>query len=196
MLIEKEKYDEEKVSERAKDSSFDTFKSVSVKNLTGHKISVLYKQEIKGYEFDFERRPHIFYTLFIENFSRAVLQELMRHDDLLAATVKSSRFTLKELKDEEINVESIKKYVISPEDDEIKESQKNSLTTIKNLLNKNVKIDKIKYMLPEGYKTKAVLTYNVKNLKNLIKLRTESNTKVLWEFYELAELIRKITEKI
>jgi len=196
MLIEKEKYDEKKVFEETENSSIETFESVNMENRTGHKVSVLYKQQISGYKFDFERRPHVFYTLFIENFSRAVLQEIIRHDDLLAATVKSSRFTLKELKEEKADVESMKKYVISPENDEIKESQIKSLATIKNLLNKNVKIDKIKYMLPEGYKTKAVLTYNVKNLDNLIKLRTESSTKVLWEFYELAELIRKIKKEV
>lgn len=191
MIVNKKKYNERDIAKYANDSLFEIFKTNTMENDIGHKTAILYKQEIKGYEFDFCRRPHVFYTFFIEYFSRAVLQEIIRHDDLLAATVKSSRFTLKELKNFEITKENMKKYIVTPNEEKIKLIQKKSLNDIKNLLNDNVKIDKIKYILPEGYKTKAVLTYNIKNLNNLINLRTESNTKVLWEFYELANLLKK-----
>ena len=44
---------------------------------------------------------HIFYNFHIEGISRACLQEMMRHRHRASPSVKSTRYTLKELKQEE-----------------------------------------------------------------------------------------------
>jgi thymidylate synthase (FAD) len=42
---------------------------------------------------------HLFYTFYVQGISRALLQELARHR-IASLSVKSTRYTLKELKDE------------------------------------------------------------------------------------------------
>ena len=52
----------------------------------------------------------------------------------------------------------------------------------------------MKYALPEGYKTTAVITYNIDNLENLIRLRTEG--KVFDEFKQTAFVMQKILDDL
>jgi thymidylate synthase (FAD) len=164
------------------------------------KIKPLYYYNVNDFKCDFSRRKHEFATFEIKGISRAFLQEIVRHDDLFAGTVKSTRFTLKELQEINDGDEKFAKFLSihkesKPEEREkIFRIQKESLKTIKDLLNGGAKRDIVKYALPEGYKTTAVITYNIDNLENLIRLRTEG--KVFDEFKQTAFVMQKILDDL
>jgi len=128
---------------------------------------------------------HVYYTFKIDGISRALLQELVRHR-IASYSVKSTRYTLTELKkDENIDVD---KYCVTeylPEN--IKSDLLNSLLIIKKLLNEGWANDKVKYLLPEAYKTNVIMSINARSLRNLFKLRTDK--RALKEFQDLARNI-------
>jgi len=168
------------------------FEKTIKENEHGHKVELLF-----FYKFvtnaEFERRPHSFYSFRISGISRALLQELVRHDDLLAITVKSTRYTLKELKNEDIfekNEEGLKKakkyLVFQPA---ISRGQIEELNILKRYIDKGLANDITKYLLPESYRTECIITLNENNLKNLLKLRLDKAA--LWEFQSLAKLIKE-----
>lgn len=128
---------------------------------------------------------HISYNFKISGISRALLQELARHR-IASLSVKSTRYTLRELKN--INADEAKQYLVKISD-EIDEYNKLRLMTIKELLNKSFSNDELKYLLPEAFKTEVMLTINARSLKNLLELRLSS--KALKEFRELAKEIYK-----
>lgn len=136
---------------------------------------------------------HIVAQFEISNVSRLLLQELARHR-MASITVKSTRYTLKELKDEEpfdcstmINfMESMiraKKYLVYPQDlityipDEkdqlVNKAQIMALEQLRSLVAAGISNDKIKYVLPESYKTELSWTINFRSLRNFLKLRTD-----------------------
>jgi len=170
-----------------------TFHTISYENELRHRVELLYHYSIKK-DMDFERRPHSFYTLRLSGFSRALLQELVRHDDLLAITVKSTRYTLKELKNEsafeknEIGLKEANKYLLLQP--VISRAQIEELNILKRHIDAGLSNDIVKYLLPESYRTECIITLNENNLKNLIKLRTDKSA--LREFQSLAKLIEKI----
>ena len=163
-------------------------------NEEGHKVELLYNYKVSSFG-TFERRPHSFYTIRLSGFSRALLQELVRHDDLLAITAKSTRYTLKELKDEShfrsfsvYDEERAKKYLY-PLNNIFKEQIK-ELEILREELEKGTSNDITKYLLPESYRSEVILTLNENNLKNLLKLRLDKSA--LLEFQKLSKLIEKI----
>jgi len=148
----------------------------------------------------------IFVTLKFKNISRALLQELMRHDDYIAATIKSTRYTLKELKNEQefiwqapidhgriinrFDFERAKKYVKLTDDELTNKVIVTELEDLRKLLLSGRSNDIAKFALPEAYLTEGVLTIPLRNLDNMIKLRDSKDA--LWEFQEVAKDLRKI----
>jgi len=153
---------------------------------------------------------HLVYTFDITAFSRAVLQELSRHR-MASPTVKSTRYTLSELKDEppftptsmgqdlqilnedtEIALEDTEiyqrasKYVKFTGDNMIDWIIIRQLENLRYVVaeKKGKANDKTKYVLPDAYLTSEVLTINARSLQNLLSLRTDKSA--LWEFRDLA----------
>ena len=149
-----------------------------------------------------------FVSLRIKNISRAMLQELVRHDDFLSPTIKSTRYTLKELKDEDdfsdviplepgilsrkYDFERAKKYVKLTGNDVVDRVIVRQLDSLRVLINSSISNDIVKYALPEAYLTEGVFTLPIRNLKNMIKLRTDKSA--LWEFQEVAKQLEKVLE--
>jgi len=151
---------------------------------------------------------HLVYTFDITGFSRAVLQELSRHR-LTSPTVKSTRYTLAELKEEEPfgglsitddfyakvkegGLESTETYIRASKYIKFTGVYEIDWTLIQQLenlrylvaLKKGKDNDRVKYSLPECYLTQEVLTINARSLQNLLSLRSDKSA--LWEIRELA----------
>ena len=124
---------------------------------------------------------HLSYSFDIDGISRACLQELARHR-VASYTVKSSRYTLQELKT--AKDEDIQNFCINVSDD-INSINGLQLMTIRKLLLLGMSNDVAKYMLPEAYKTSLVMTINARALQNFLTLR--SNKHALKEIQELAK---------
>ena len=133
---------------------------------------------------------HISYNFKIRGISRALLQDLARHR-LASLSVKSTRYTLRELKN--VNADDLKNYLVKISDS-IDEYNKFRLATMQALMNEqNLSNDELKYLLPEAFKTELMLTINARSLRNLLELRLSS--KALKEFRELAKaLYRELPE--
>ena len=121
---------------------------------------------------------HLVYSFDIKGISRACLQELARHR-MASLSVKSTRYTLKELNKEfnflPFNAENIKraeKYIVLQDDDFINENAINALENLRKAILKGIANDKAKYLIPECYKTELVLTINARSLQNFLQLRT------------------------
>ena len=140
---------------------------------------------------------HLVYTFDINGISRACLQELARHR-MASYSVKSTRYTLKELKDEKefdceltADIERASKYIVIIGNSKIDKYTVSSLNYIRDcLIHSN---DITKYMLPEAYKTSLVMTINARSLQNFLALRTSKHA--LWEIRDLAnEMYNKLPE--
>ena len=133
---------------------------------------------------------HLVYTFDIDGISRACLQEVARHR-MASYSVKSTRYTLKELRDEEYfsNDSGVEpnffNYCIDVSPD-INQANANALDNILYYLEsgKELTNDKLKYLLPEAYKTSLVMTINARSLQNFLELRTDKSA--LWEIRDLA----------
>ena len=123
---------------------------------------------------------HLSYSFDIDGVSRACLQEICRHR-VSSYTVKSSRYTLQELKT--AKDEDIQNFCISISDD-INSINGLQLMTIRKLLLLGMTNDVAKYMLPEAYKTSLVMTINARALQNFLTLRVSKHA--LKEIQELA----------
>lgn len=148
---------------------------------------------------------HIFYTFRIKNISRALLQEVVRHQHLISYSVKSSRYTLKEVKEhpgfeepfttyledgkKEFDIDSAKEtakeFLLFDGDNLVDKYSIYALENLRKILVAGVSNDHAKYCLPESYKTEVRMTINVNALNNFIKLR--NNKAALWEAQLLAK---------
>ena len=140
---------------------------------------------------------HLSYSFDIDGISRACLQELARHR-ISSFSVKSTRYTLKELKNEEsmwfdapkdCPWEVGYKYLIKV-NSVVDSHNIHQLAMIQNALRKGMSNDEAKYMLPEAYKTSLVWTINARSLQNFLSLRTSKAA--LWEIRDLALAIYDI----
>lgn len=135
---------------------------------------------------------HLSYTFFIEGISRAVLQELARHR-MSSPSVKSTRYTLKELKEEEAfsSMDTLRasKYLVMTKNKMVDEMSIKALENLRIVLQGNVSNDIAKYCLPESYKTSLTWTINARSLQNFIALRTSKAA--LWEIRDLANALFK-----
>lgn len=126
---------------------------------------------------------HIVYHFHIKGISRACLQELARHR-MASLSVKSTRYTLKELKKIELNNDTLGDFVVLTNNKDIDNANLETLKKIQELLKSGLAIDILKYMLPESYKTELSYTINARSLQNFLALR--SSKRALWEIRMLA----------
>jgi len=133
---------------------------------------------------------HINYSFDIDGISRACLQELARHR-MASMSVKSTRYTLKELKTDKRDVlDLIKTYCVTKKLDMLDvKAVGNSLLALQDTLRRGTPNDIAKYLLPEAYKTSLVWTINARSLQNFLELRTSKAA--LWEIRDLANAIYK-----
>jgi thymidylate synthase (FAD) len=153
---------------------------------------------------------HLSYTFYISGVSRALLQELARHR-MASPSVKSTRYTLKELKDEisftdgasmielkakytnpnevysDKHMERASKYLVWTGELGVDFASIVALENLRLMLIDGVANDKAKYCLPESYKTELTWSINARSLQNFISLR--SSKSALWEIRDLAKLL-------
>ena len=133
---------------------------------------------------------HIVFSFDIDGISRAVLQELCRHR-VSSYTVKSSRYTLDELKNEidfieedDKNNTRARKYIVFTGDKLVDTHNIYCLNELRVLV-LNRKNDVAKYGMIEAYKTSLVMSINARSLQNFLELRTSKHA--LWEIQLLAK---------
>jgi len=134
---------------------------------------------------------HLYYNFHIKGISRACLQELARHR-IASPSVKSTRYTLKELKseeqfndfDNEFDFKRASKYVVWTGNHDVDITIFFMLEDLRDLIAKGISNDIAKFALPEAYKTELAWSINARSLQNFLALRT--NKAALWEIRELA----------
>jgi len=130
---------------------------------------------------------HLIYTFYIQGISRALLQELARHR-IASLSVKSTRYTLKELKNrvpfDEDNYEEASKFIVLTHNKTVDSASIKALNNLQEILREGVSNDLAKYCLPESYKTELTWTVNARSLQNFLKLRSDKSA--LWEIRKLA----------
>jgi thymidylate synthase (FAD) len=143
---------------------------------------------------------HLYYNFRIQEVSRALLQEYARHR-IASPTVKSTRYTLKELKKEEpfntlrnssarqkqIDKARAEKYLVLTDDEDVDDMSIKALENLRQLVTMNKPNDKVKYALPEAYKTELVWSVNARSLQNFLLLRSDKSA--LWEMRLLARAV-------
>lgn len=135
---------------------------------------------------------HLVYSFDIDGISRACLQELARHR-IASYTVKSSRYTLQELKDEQSFIYKnniipegkyrAMKYIVDCNNLRVNTASIYALENLRELLLNDTPNDIAKYCMPEAYKTSLVMTINMRSLQSMLELRL--NKFALWEFNQL-----------
>lgn len=124
---------------------------------------------------------HITYNFYIAGVSRALLQELARHR-MASLSVKSTRYTLKELKD--CDAIDYEKFLVFTGNETVDNASKIALDNLQKILKDGTGNDIAKYCLPESYKTELSWTINARSLQNFLSLR--SSKAALWEIRNLA----------
>ena len=153
---------------------------------------------------------HQTYTFFFKGISRALLQEQSRHR-MASPSVKSTRYTLKELRAEDsfekpyttwteeivegkpkqvkhFDIESAReragKYLVFTGNDDVDRYSIYALENLRKLVQLNISNDLAKYALPESYKVELTWSVNARGLQNFLKLR--SDKAALWEIRQVA----------
>lgn len=137
---------------------------------------------------------HLNYTFFIQHVSRALLQELARHR-IASLSVKSTRYTLKELEkeetfiadpweDSEFDMDRVSDYCVLTNDPKVDFSIAESLEKLREIKVQKIPNDVAKFALPDAYKTKLTWTINARSLQNFLSLRTAPAA--MWEIRRLA----------
>lgn len=133
---------------------------------------------------------HITYTFYIQGISRALLQELARHR-MASLSVKSTRYTLKELKEcdpfKEQDYQGASRFIVLTNHEAVDTASIKALNALQAVLKSGTSNDIAKYCLPESYKTELTWTINARSLQNFLSLR--SNKAALWEIQDLAHTI-------
>ena len=133
---------------------------------------------------------HLHYNFYIKGISRALLQELARHR-MASLSVKSTRYTLKELKNEgefaQNDWENASRYLVLSGNADVDNASIKALNNLRQILSQNISIDIAKYCLPESYKTELTWSINARSLQNFISLR--SSKSALWEIQNLTNAI-------
>ena len=138
---------------------------------------------------------HLFYNFYIKGISRACLQELARHR-MASLSVKSTRYTLKELNKEdsflplcEENYKRAEKYIMLSSNERVKDQSIKALENLRLAVKDGIANDIAKYIIPECYKTELVWSINARSLQNFLELRTAKVA--LKEIRELAYSVYK-----
>ena len=138
---------------------------------------------------------HLWYNFSIEGISRLVLQELARHR-MATLSVKSTRYTLKELMEEEDfliegGLERAKQYINLIDILQIDTAALMALENLRRLIISGLSYDEVKYCLPESYKVNLIWTINCRSLRNFLELRTSPSA-----HFEIQELAQKIFKSL
>ena len=136
---------------------------------------------------------HISFNFFIDGISRACLQEVSRHRHT-SLSVKSSRYTLKELKSEDSFTTNAlegrvraEKYLFMTIDETVNRSSVLALENLRSHIQTGTSNDIAKYCMPEAFRTQLTWSINLRSLQNFLSLRTDK--KALPEIQHLAKLI-------
>ena len=133
---------------------------------------------------------HLSYNFYLKGISRALLQELARHR-MANLSVKSTRYTLKELKNESEfkkgDFENASRYIVLTGNEIVDNAGISALENLRQILQTPVSLDIAKYCLPECYKTELSWSINARSLQNFLSLRTSKSA--LWEIRNLANMI-------
>ena len=151
---------------------------------------------------------HSSYSFDISGISRACLQEICRHR-ISSYTIKSSRYTLQELKKEQPfcsfeilegdllhtyntkeQVERASNFLKFTGEESVDIKSIASLELLRQELIKGTSNDIAKYCMPEAYKTSLVMTINARALQNFLELR--SSKFALWEIQALAKAMYEV----
>ena len=141
---------------------------------------------------------HLYYNFDIDGISRACLQEVARHR-VASYTVKSSRYTLQELKKDHYYkgpmttdiISWASKYIVLTGIVDVDIASGQALEKLQNLIQKDFKNDVAKYCMPEAYKTSLVMSINARSLQNFLELRTSKHA-----LKEIQSLARSIFEAV
>jgi hypothetical protein len=125
-------------------------------------------------------------TFLIDGISRGCLQELARHR-VFSLSVRSSRYTLQELKSIQLTEETARNYIVYTGNEFVDNFSFKALENLRKLSILGIKNDLIKYAMPEAYKTKLVLTTGSEGLYNFLELRRAKSAH--WEIRNLANEI-------
>lgn len=131
---------------------------------------------------------HLSYNFYIQGISRALLQELARHR-VASLSVKSTRYTLKELKKEAKfklgDFDRAARFIVLTGDETVDNASIKALENLREILANTTKsLDIVKYCLPECYKTELTWSVNARSLQNFLSLR--SSKSALWEIRNLS----------
>jgi thymidylate synthase (FAD) len=125
---------------------------------------------------------HLVYTFHIQDLPRFILQELARHR-MASLSVKSSRYTLKELKTaaefwnhrtDAYDFERASKYIYLSGIERLDKIAVRELENVRQCIADGMSNDEVKQILPECYLCDLVITINARSLTNLLDLRTST----------------------
>lgn len=140
---------------------------------------------------------HINYTFSIQDVSRALLQELARHSRRISISVKSTRWALQKLKQDDVqDFQASMCACASPhlkETRDLIDASSAILNKIIELRKKGVPNDILKYFIPEGLNTGMIMTVNARELMHIFTLRTSK--RALAEFRYLCCLLHNEISK-
>lgn len=129
------------------------------------------------------------YWFDIADISRACLQELARHRTA-RLTVKSSRYTLNELKACYVDIyagdmnDNIQSMYVPTNNSDVDSVIHDTLFALCEAMQKGLSNDIAKYMLPEAFKTRLQWQIDMRNYQSFLELRLDKSA--LWEIRELA----------
>ena len=140
----------------------------------------------------------VWFSLDIDGISRSCLQEWSRTRIGFSQTVRSSRYTLQELKEtDSFNVGSSEKYddrlyraskfIVITGDSDVDHMSLLALENLRLLISSGISNDVSKYALPESFRTSLTCSFNLRSLRHMLSLRTAKSA--LPEYRHLAHLI-------
>jgi len=139
---------------------------------------------------------HLYYNFDIDGISRAVLQELCRHR-VASYTVKSSRYTLQELKgvdlfisNDEYNFNNINHFCVLTDSRMVNLRIAEALVNLQDVIISGTPNDIAKYCMPEAYKTSLTMSINARALFNFLELRSSKHA--LKEIQDLARAMYEV----
>ena len=122
--------------------------------------------------------------------SRVLTHELVRHR--LASYSQRSQRYVKETKPKYVEPPEIKANKSAHQ--EFDEAMATCWQAYSNLLAKGIKAESARYVLPNACETQIICTWNFREIRHIIKLRTSK--RALPEFRVVAEEIRRIAKEI
>lgn len=128
---------------------------------------------------------HAYVQLEVRWISRACLQQLVRHRQHVVYSVESQRYVNQE------NAEFVMPPEIRRRGLEVvyNDMCQFCLKTYQQMLDRGIRKEDARYILPEASMTNLVITYNFRGLRHLLRMRCDQ--KAQWEIRNLAYLIRK-----